>query len=261
MFREEELTRDAFLGGAVHLVQPRRGFRAGTDSVMLAASVPASPGQSALELGCGAGAALICLCSRVAGLRAAALELLPEYAALARRNSEACGLAADVLVGCVSDPPKELRQTSFDHVLLNPPYRASGSVRPVPDGGRDAALREGVPIRTWVDCAVRRLKPGGTVTMIIPPSRLPEALGAAGERTGSMEVKPLCPRAGVEANRLLIRAAKGGKGALRLLPPLALHEGSCGEGGSDYTAEAQNVLRSGAAVSFARRSREPSESG
>ena len=261
MFREEELTRDAFLSGAVHLMQPRRGFRAGTDSVMLAASVPASPGQSALELGCGAGAALICLCSRVPGLSAAALELLPEYAALARRNSEACGLAAEVFVGCVSDPPKELRQTSFNHVLLNPPYCASGSVRPVPDGGRDAAFREGVPIRTWVDCAIRRLKPGGTVTMIIPPSRLPEALGAAGERTGSMEVKPLCPRAGIDANRLLIRAAKGGKGALRLLPPLALHEGSCGEGGSDYTPEAQNVLRSGAAVSFARRSRERSESG
>lgn len=250
MFREEELTRNAFLGGAFHLMQPRRGFRAGTDSVMLAAFVPASPGQSALELGCGAGAALICLCSRVPGLRAAALEVLPEYAALARRNSEACGLAAEVFVGCVSNPPKDLNRTSFDHVLLNPPYRAAGAVREIPDGGRDAALREGVPLCTWVDCAIRRLKPGGTVTMIIPPSRLPEALGAAGERAGSMEVKPLCPRAGVEANRLLIRAAKGGKGALRLLPPLALHEGRSGEGGSDYTAEAQNVLRSGTALAL-----------
>ena len=261
MFREEELTRDAFLGGAVHLMQPRRGFRAGTDSVMLAASVPASPGQSALELGCGAGAALICLCSRVPGLRAAALELLPEYAALARRNSKACGLAAEVFAGCVSDPPKELGQTSFDHVLLNPPYRAAGSVRPVPDGGRDAALREAVPIRTWVDCAIRRLKPGGTMTMIIPPSRLPEALATAGDRAGSMEVKPLCPRAGIEANRLLIRAAKGGRSGMRLLTPLVLHEDLRGDGGSDYTAEAENVLRFGAAVSFATQARGSSDSG
>lgn len=260
MFKEEELTRDAFLGGSVHLLQPRRGFRAGTDSVMLAASVPALAGQTVLELGCGAGAALICLCSRVRRLRAAALELLPEYASLARRNLETCGLAADVFEGCVSDPPKELRKASFDHVLLNPPYHEAGSGRPSSDRGRDTALREGVPLRKWVSCALNRLKPGGRMTIIIPPLRLVELMEMAGDRAGSMSVKPLCPRAGTEANRFLIRATKGGRIGIRILTPLVLHEGSDGEGGSGYTAEAEKVLRSGAAVSFARQANGSSES-
>ena len=38
---DTELTYDAFLGGKLHLWQPRRGYRAGVDPVLLAASVEA----------------------------------------------------------------------------------------------------------------------------------------------------------------------------------------------------------------------------
>ncbi|MBL4768768.1 MAG: methyltransferase, partial [Rhodobacteraceae bacterium] len=47
------------------LFQPRKGYRAGIDPMLLAASVPAHAGQSVLELGCGAGAAILCLATRV----------------------------------------------------------------------------------------------------------------------------------------------------------------------------------------------------
>ncbi|WP_371823316.1 hypothetical protein [Paracoccus sp. Z118] len=48
---------DDFLGGRLRLTQLAIGYRAGTDAVMLAAACPAEPGQSVLELGCGAAAA------------------------------------------------------------------------------------------------------------------------------------------------------------------------------------------------------------
>ena len=59
-FAEDDLTCDAFLGGKLHLWQPRRGrgYRAGVDPVLLAASIEATAGQSVLELGCGVGAAV-----------------------------------------------------------------------------------------------------------------------------------------------------------------------------------------------------------
>ena len=65
---DDDLTHDAFLGGRLHLWQPRRGYRAGVDPVLLAASVPAKAGQSVLDLGCGAGAAALCLGAREPGL-------------------------------------------------------------------------------------------------------------------------------------------------------------------------------------------------
>ena len=41
---EAELTDDAFLGGRLRVLQPRTGYRAGNDPVVLAAAVDAAQG-------------------------------------------------------------------------------------------------------------------------------------------------------------------------------------------------------------------------
>lgn len=82
MFAPEELTQDRFLDGRLLVAQPRRGYRAAMDPVLLAAACPARPGQAVLELGCGAGVASLCLGWRVPDLRLAGLELQPAYARL-----------------------------------------------------------------------------------------------------------------------------------------------------------------------------------
>ena len=86
-FSDSELSCNEFLGGRVRLWQPLSGYRAGVDPVLLAASVPATAGQTVLELGCGAGAAILCLAARVPGLHLTGVELQPAYADLARRNA------------------------------------------------------------------------------------------------------------------------------------------------------------------------------
>jgi len=54
-------TEDALLGGRVRLLQAKVGYRAAIDPVLLAAAIPARAGQRVLDLGCGAGAASLCL--------------------------------------------------------------------------------------------------------------------------------------------------------------------------------------------------------
>ena len=58
---------------------------------MLAASVPARPGQTALELGAGAGTASLCLAARVEGVRIVGVEIDPGLAELAMANAAANG--------------------------------------------------------------------------------------------------------------------------------------------------------------------------
>ena len=80
------LTEDRLLDGRVLLRQPADGLRAGLDAVMLAAHVPARPGEAVLELGCGSGAALLCLLARIPGLEGIGVERDPGLAALAAEN-------------------------------------------------------------------------------------------------------------------------------------------------------------------------------
>lgn len=239
---------DAFLGGKLHIKQPKHGYRAGVDPVFLAASVAARPGQSVLELGCGAGVAILSLAARVDGLELAAVEIDHGYAALAQENAHANAVALTVYEADLSALPEALRAQSFDHVLANPPYFRPGDGTASSAAIREHAMREATPLGTWIDAALRRLKPKGTLSLIQSADRLGDVLTALEGRAGAVRVTALHPRRSRPASRVLISAQKGAKAPLVLAPPLILHEGDQHErDGESYTPEVQAVLREGSA--------------
>jgi tRNA1Val (adenine37-N6)-methyltransferase len=244
MTANDRLTRDAFLDGRLSLWQPRVGYRAATDPVLLAAFVPARPGERVLELGCGAGAAALCLAARVPGLELHGLELQPDYAALARRNAAENRLPLTVHEGDLRRPPPGLRALSFDHVLANPPFHPP-DVTGAADPGRDAAHREGeAGLADWIDAGLRRLRPGGWLVLIHRTARLGAILVGLEGRAGAIEILPLAGREGRPAERMLVRARKGRRAPLALYPPFTLHEGRAHNVDREsYTAAAQRVLR------------------
>lgn len=247
------LTHDAFLGGRIRAWQPRLGYRAGVDPVFLAAAVAAQPGQHVLELGAGVGVASLCLGARVQGLVAAAVELQPDYAALARRNAVEAGQEIEVHCADIAALPAELKARAFDHVFANPPYHARKASLPAAEPGREAGRGEGAtPLALWVDVAARRLRPGGWLTLVQRAERLPEILGACGMAgLGGAQVRPLAPRKGRAARLVLLRARKGGRAPFCLLAPLVLHEGAAHlHDGPDYSATAEAILRDGAAMGW-----------
>ncbi|WP_027235141.1 tRNA1(Val) (adenine(37)-N6)-methyltransferase [Leisingera caerulea] len=248
-FREDELTRNGFLDGRVQLWQPARGYRAGVDPVLLAAAVPSRAGEAVLELGCGAGQALLCLGARVPGLALAGVELQAPYADLARRNAAANGQAIDVHEADLSALPEALKQRQFHHVIANPPYYKAGAHSQARDAGRKVALGEGTPLADWIAAAARRLAAKGRLHMIQRADRLPDMLAACDGVLGSLEVLPLAPRQGRAAELVILRARKGGRAGFRLHAPLILHEGDRHErDGESYRPEIRAILRDGAAL-------------
>ncbi len=245
-FSDSDLTCNDFLGGRVRLWQPRSGYRAGVDPVLLAASVPAQAGQSVLELGCGAGAAIQCLMARVPHLKATGVELQAGYADLARRNSEQ-NAAITVVEADLNALPNDLRQEQFDHVIANPPYYRAGAHSPATDAGRQIALGEDTPLEDWINVAARRLAPRGYLHMIQRADRLPDMLAGCAGRLGSVQVLPLAPRVDRGAELVVLRARKGGRAAFRLHAPLILHLGDRHvEDGESYTPVVSAVLRDAA---------------
>lgn len=243
----DDLSEDRFLGGRLRLLQPRRGYRAGVDAVVLAASVPAQTGDRVLELGCGVGAASLCLGSRVPGLALTGVEVQPDYAALARENAARAGIALKVVEADLRALPESLRAEAFDHVLANPPYFRRDEGTAAQDAGRETALGETACLEDWIDVALRRLRTGGWLTLIHRIERLPGVLAALEGRAGATEVLPLVSRAGRAAGLFLLRSAKARRTPFRLAPALVMHAGAAHAGDrEDYVPEIADVLRKGA---------------
>lgn len=242
-----ELRQDGFLDGRLQLWQPVRGYRSGADAVMLAAACPAEAGQTVLELGCGAGVASLCLGWRVPDLALTGVERQPDYADLARRNAEANGLVLRVVTGDLAALPVDLKAESFDHVIANPPYFLAGTS--AEDAGRAKARQEATSLEIWIDVALRRLQPGGALTLIQRADRLDAVLVALRERAGAVTILPIAARADREAGRIIVTARKGARTPLRLFSPLIVHAAvRHGGDGEDLGDEARAILRDGAAI-------------
>lgn len=243
-----DITEDSLLGGRVRLRQPARGYRAAIDPVLLAAAVPAREGDRVLDLGCGVGAAALCLLARVPGVSVTGLELQGALARLAAANAELNGLGGrfTVIEGDVLAPPPGLAPGGFDRAMLNPPYLAAGTSRPPDDRAHDLATREAAARLTdWLDAALVLLRPKGSLTVIHRADRLDALLAGLQGKAGEVRVFPLWPASGSPAKRVVVAARKSVAGPLALSAGLVLHNSD-----GRFTRQAEAVLRAAAALEF-----------
>lgn len=240
---------DEFLGGRLRIEQPVAGYRAGADAVMLGAACHAGPGQSVLELGCGAGVASLCVAVRVPGVLLTGVERDPDYAALARANGLRNGVEMQVCQADLSRLPAVLRAQDFDHVLMNPPYFAAGT--PSADAARSGARHEDTPLADWIDTALRRLRPAGHITIIHLAERLDGILTGLSGRAGGVVILPIAARDGRPAGRVIVQARKGARAPLRLLAPFVMHDGASHQNDAENLSKnAQAILRHAAALAL-----------
>ena len=132
----EALTHGFLLNGRIRYAQPRSGFRSGIEPVLLAASIPARPGQRVIEAGTGAGAALLCLAARVPGIIGVGVERDPAMADLARANAADNGFNA--LTFLTDDIAARSAPGLFDHAFTacHAAHGEAGAGRAVRNLGR-----------------------------------------------------------------------------------------------------------------------------
>lgn len=239
-----ETTEDRILDGRVILNQPRDGYRAAVDPVLLAACVRAKAGERVLDLGCGVGAAMLCLATRIDGLNVDGLELQAELAELARQNIAANGLDERLRVfdGDLLAPPNVLEEDGYDHVFANPPYMSGDRGNHPPNASKRLAhVESDADLEDWVDAALKFCRHKGSITFIYRADRLAELLIGLEGRAGEVTVFPLWPKEGEIANRVIVRARKGLKSPLQLMGGLTLHDAD-----GSYTDAADQALKGGA---------------
>lgn len=235
----EPFTVDAFHRGDFHLVQPRRGHRAGTDAMMLAAAVPGGFAGRLADLGAGAGAAGLAAASRCRLARVVLVERAPEMAAWARRTlaheanagirDRAEVLEADVTLTGRARRDAGLGDGAFDFALMNPPFNARADRASPDDLRRSAHVMEDDTFERWLRTAAAIVRPRGELALIARPQSLPAILAALKGRFGDARIVPVHPRADTAAIRIVVRAARGSRAGLTLCPPLVIHE-AAGDG-------------------------------
>jgi tRNA1(Val) A37 N6-methylase TrmN6 len=242
------LTEDAFLGGRLKMLQPEKGFRAGIDSVLLAASIPCSEGEALFEAGMGAGVAALCVAARVPAVHITGVEIALRYATMAEQNVQRNGFAEsirvihgdvkDALRGDLADWPVH---GSFSHAFANPPFFENGTMTPSPNILKATATSFAPDdIELWLKVLNVMLAPRGTATVIYRSESLGRLLAAMQGRFGDILVAPVHGREDMAASRVVVQGVKGSRGPLQILPGLVLHTR-----GAQFTPQAEGILRDG----------------
>ena len=239
---EPSITEGTLLGGRVIYHQPAAGYRTGLEPVLLAASIPASRGELVVEAGTGAGAGLLCLATRVAGIGGLGLEIDTAQAAVAARN--AALNQAHALQILVQDVTQWRPDREFDHAFANPPWHDASGTPPLDKSRQLAKMALPALLAAWVVRLAASLRRRGTLSLIVPASAH-SPCAAALRQAGCTEITllPLWPHAGEPARLVILRGVRQGGGPDRLLPGLVLHERTGG-----FTQAAEMVLRGGAAL-------------
>ncbi|BDA83058.1 methyltransferase [Aureimonas sp. SA4125] len=235
-----ETSIDSFQGGRFHLAQPKgRGFRAGLDALLLAASLPAHRSGTALDLGSGAGAVAFAVAARCEVLHVTLVENDKVMAGFARHSlalAENAALAprigvveANVLGRRAEREAAGLADGAFQTVMTNPPFHPAGG-RASPDPLRHAAraTTDADFLGRWIRSGAALLGKGGLFAMIARPDSLEEILVATDRRLGDIRILPVHSHAGMPAMRILVHARKGSRAPLSLLPGIVLHHSGGG---------------------------------
>lgn len=229
--KHQTITRDAFLGGRLTLSQPRHGFRAGMDSVLLGAAVADGRGNL-LDLGSGVGTASFVALTHHPALRATLAELNAEMLDLARRNASDNGLsdrtqfAAVNVAGPGADRVAAgLAENAYDAVIANPPFFDNWGGTLAANAGRARSRHmDAATLDNWVKTAAGHATGGGEIVFIYPSESLSLLLAAFTQRFGAVTVLPLTPRPAAVVTRVLVRGIKGSRAPLTLLASRALHQ-------------------------------------
>ncbi|MDS1138467.1 methyltransferase [Nitratireductor indicus] len=246
---------DSFHRDAFRLVQPLgHGHRSGIDAMLLAAALPEGFSGSLADLGAGAGAAGFAAAARLPGVHATLVEMHPLMADCARRSialphnsflaDRLSVIEADVALQGSAREAAGLTRETFDAVIMNPPFNHAGD-RATPDALKRTAhvMSEGL-FEQWIRTAAAIARPGGLLALIARPPSLGPILAAMERRFAGAEIVPVHPDADKPAIRIVIRARKGSRAGLGLLPPLILHTASGG------VSERADALANGRASLF-----------
>ncbi len=194
-----------------------------------------------LELGAGCGVVAIAIAALFHPRSLVAIEIQPALARLVESNaalnsvSAVHAVCADIRVRRIAN----VAPASFDLVVANPPFHASGRGRQSPNMGRRIARgEEQAALEDFTKAAWRYVKNGGRVAFVFIANRSAELLAVMrAHRLEPKRIRFVHPRVDLPAASILVEARAGGGTEVRIEPPLVVYDRV-----GVYSAQAHAIL-------------------
>ena len=243
----DEFTKDSFLGGGIRIWQPKKGYRAGIDPILLAATVNVSAGQKVLDLGCGVGTASFAIGYRVKNVELYGIEIQKVFADLANLNSKENGIELQIECTNISNLSSNITSKNFDHVIANPPYFDRKFSVSGMNFSKEKSFGDTCTISEWLKVAAKRAKPKGFVHFIVRSDRLMEIFTNMPNSLGSLVITPIISRKNQNAKLTILHAKKNGRAGFIISSPIILHPLKS-DSRKKYVPKVDKVLRNGASL-------------
>ena len=224
---EDETLEDLQLNGLV-LLQKKNGFRFGMDSVLLADFADIKNNDSVVDFGTGTGIIPLLLIGRNKGKEFYGIEIQPDMAEMAERTIQLNGLTErfHLIAGDAEAADQFIPAGRIDAVICNPPYGQPGASLSSPyETIAISRNQKKDTLRKFFISAFRILKGKGKLFMVYPASQALFALRLLQEsHLEPKKIRLVYPKAGKNANLILIEAVKDAKPMLQVLSPLIIYD-------------------------------------
>jgi tRNA1(Val) A37 N6-methylase TrmN6 len=245
---QNNFSQDYILGNKILIKQPKQGYRAGIDPIILAAAMQPNKGDTVLDIGTGVATAALCLATRINDIKITGIEQQRNLVRFATDNVRFNNFhdRIEIISGDLMSPPPRLSGGTFAHVMANPPYFEHEKTRPSPYESKAISNQEGsATLEQWLRFCLLMIKPKGTITFIYRAERIDELMSYFYNKLGDIKIMPLWPCYQKSAKLVLIKGVKGSYGKCELLRGLSLHQPN-----GYYTNEAEEILRNAKALNW-----------
>jgi len=235
-----QLIPTPFLEGSIIVYQPKKGFRFGIDSILLAHFLNLKPQDLVLEVGAGSGIISLIALKRFPKAKIFALELESIFIECLKRNILENKLQEKLFIIKGDIKTSLFKSGIFDVIFSNPPYFKSRSGRKSPYEIENIARRD---VEFELDEFLKKvsslLKNKGKFYLVFTALRLAELIYLL--KKNKLEPKLLrlvYSYPGSEAKLVLLLAVKNAKEEIRIFSPLYIYDSPKG----NYTEEVKNML-------------------
>ena len=200
------ITLDKFLGGKLKIYQPTKGYRAGIDSVILAACVKVLKGYNILDVGSGAGVISYCLAYRCKDITVTGIEQNIAYYSLAKKSLKLNYLKSKIIF--LNKNFVNINNMESNIIISNPPWFRKNSTYISSNILVSESKIESLNLKLWIKKVSENLVSNGEYYTIFPYNRITELGKILREYFNIIRVYPIASFEKKSPDRAIVYAKK-----------------------------------------------------